>query len=54
VGGLLLMVLDDAARMSFAVAHSELPTGALCALFGAPLFAWALWQEQHQQQQGAL
>jgi iron complex transport system permease protein len=41
-GAAVLLVFDAAARLSFFLFDTELPTGALTALFGAPLFAWAL------------
>jgi iron complex transport system permease protein len=44
VGALALVVFDTAARASFALFQSELPTGALTAVVGAPLFAFALWR----------
>lgn len=43
-GALILVVFDTAARASFALFDSELPTGALTAVVGAPLFALALWR----------
>lgn len=43
-GALFLTALDTAARGAFPLLHSELPTGALCAAVGAPLFAVALWR----------
>lgn len=42
VGGGLLAGLDGLARAAFVVVGSELPVGALCALFGAPLLALLL------------
>jgi len=44
-GGALLCVVDAVARGAFVVVGSELPAGALCALVGAPGFAWLLWRE---------
>jgi iron complex transport system permease protein len=44
VGALFLTALDAIARGAFSVLDSELPTGALCAVIGAPLFALALWR----------
>lgn len=44
LGAATLTALDAAARASFRVFDSELPTGALCAVIGAPLFAVALWR----------
>jgi iron complex transport system permease protein len=41
-GAAALLLFDGAARLSFLLFSTELPTGALTALFGAPLFAWAL------------
>lgn len=41
-GAAALLAFDGAARLSFRLFSTELPTGALTALFGAPLFAWAL------------
>ncbi|HEY1099189.1 MAG TPA: iron chelate uptake ABC transporter family permease subunit [Myxococcota bacterium] len=46
VGGGLLAVLDAVARGVFAVVGSELPTGAVCALLGAPLLALLLVRER--------
>lgn len=43
-GALALVVFDTAARASFALFESEIPTGALTAVVGAPLFALALWR----------
>lgn len=43
-GALALVVFDTAARASFALFESEIPTGALTAVIGAPLFALALWR----------
>lgn len=43
-GAACLVVFDTAARASFALFSSELPTGALTAVVGAPLFAFALWR----------
>lgn len=43
-GALALVTFDTAARASFALFSSELPTGALTAVVGAPLFALALWR----------
>ena len=42
VGGGALAALDGVARGAFAVFGSELPTGAVCALLGAPLLAFLL------------
>jgi iron complex transport system permease protein len=42
-GALMLVIFDGLARLSFSIVGSELPTGALCAVFGAPLFAVGLW-----------
>ena len=41
-GAAALVVFDAAARASFTLFSSELPTGALTAVVGAPLFAFAL------------
>lgn len=43
-GAIALVVFDAAARAAFALFSSELPTGALTAVVGAPLFAVALWR----------
>jgi iron complex transport system permease protein len=43
-GAACLVVFDTAARASFALFDSELPTGALTAVVGAPVFAFALWR----------
>lgn len=43
-GGACLVLFDAAARASFALFDSELPTGALTAVVGAPVFAFALWR----------
>jgi iron complex transport system permease protein len=43
-GALALVVFDTAARASFSLFESEVPTGALTAVVGAPLFALALWR----------
>lgn len=43
-GALALVLFDSAARASFLLFDSELPTGALTAVVGAPLFAFALWR----------
>jgi iron complex transport system permease protein len=45
IGGALLCAVDAAARGAFSVLGSEPPVGALCALLGAPGFAWLLWRE---------
>jgi iron complex transport system permease protein len=44
-GAALLVLLDAAARGAFVVVGGELPVGALCALLGAPGFAWLLWRQ---------
>ncbi len=43
-GAACLVLFDTAARASFALFDSELPTGALTAVVGAPIFAFALWR----------
>ncbi len=45
VGAAALVAFDALARASFAVFDSEIPTGALCAVIGAPLFAMGLWRK---------
>lgn len=45
VGGAALVGFDAAARGAFALFDSEIPTGALCAVIGAPLFALGLWRK---------
>lgn len=45
VGAAALVLFDALARGSFAVFDSEIPTGALCAIIGAPLFAVGLWRK---------
>jgi len=45
LGGATLCAVDAAARGAFVVLGSEPPVGALCALLGAPGFAWLLWRE---------
>ena len=42
VGGGTLVFFDAMARLSFVWLHTELPVGALTAMFGAPLFGLAL------------
>lgn len=44
-GAACLVLFDAVARASFALFDSELPTGALTAVVGAPLFAFALWRK---------
>jgi iron complex transport system permease protein len=44
-GGALLCAVDAVSRGAFVVLGGELPAGALCALVGAPGFAWLLWRE---------
>lgn len=44
VGAAALVLFDALARGSFALFASEIPTGALCAIIGAPLFAVGLWR----------
>jgi iron complex transport system permease protein len=44
-GGALLCAVDAVGRGAFVVVGGELPAGALCALVGAPGFAWLLWRE---------
>ncbi len=44
-GAVALVLFDTAARASFTLFSSELPTGALTAVVGAPLFAFALWRK---------
>jgi len=41
-GAMLLVLCDGASRLLFAVLHTELPTGTLTALIGAPFFIWIL------------
>jgi iron complex transport system permease protein len=48
LGGALLCAMDAVARAAFVVLGSEPPVGALCALLGAPGFAWLLWREGRQ------
>lgn len=45
VGGAGLVLFDALARGAFALFDSEIPTGALCAVIGAPLFAVGLWRK---------
>ncbi|MBI1946766.1 MAG: iron chelate uptake ABC transporter family permease subunit [Deltaproteobacteria bacterium] len=45
VGAAALVAFDALARGSFALFDSEIPTGALCAVIGAPLFALGLWRK---------
>lgn len=45
VGGASLVVFDALARGAFSIFASEIPTGALCAVIGAPLFALGLWRK---------
>lgn len=45
VGAGALVAFDALARGSFALFDSEIPTGALCAVIGAPLFAVGLWRK---------
>ena len=45
VGGAALVGFDALARGAFALFQSEIPTGALCAVIGAPLFAVGLWRK---------
>lgn len=42
VGAAALVFFDGIARLTFVWLHTELPVGALTALFGAPLFGFAL------------
>lgn len=44
LGAILLVVADSLSRLSFAYCSSEIPVGALTALLGAPVFAWALFR----------
>ena len=44
-GAAALVLFDAAARVSFSLFDSELPTGALTAVVGAPVFAFALWRK---------
>jgi iron complex transport system permease protein len=41
-GAAVLGFFDAGARLSFVFTQTELPVGSLTALFGAPVFAWAL------------
>lgn len=41
-GGAVVVLFDGAARSGFLLLGTELPVGALTAIVGAPVFAWAL------------
>lgn len=45
LGAATLALTDGLARFSFVWFASELPVGALAAIFGAPIFLWILWQQ---------
>ena len=42
VGAGGLMIFDAVTRLSFLLVQTEIPVGAVTALFGAPVFAWVL------------
>ncbi len=43
-GAILLVVADTLSRFSFSYLSTEIPVGAITALLGAPVFAWALFR----------
>ncbi len=44
LGAILLVVADALSRFAFTYLSTEIPVGALTALIGAPVFAWALFR----------
>jgi len=47
LGAILLTASDGLSRLNFAYFYSEIPVGALTALFGAPVFAWILCRQKN-------